>query len=40
MEILNECDPNVYPNKNFLLKMLATLPVSTIEIEPQNKLND
>jgi len=33
MDILDACDAKFYPNIHFLLKILATLPVSTTAIE-------
>lgn len=33
LEILDDCDQNFYPNIYNLLKILATLPVSTCEVE-------
>ena len=33
MAILDSCDSTFYPNINHLLRVLATLPVSTTEVE-------
>jgi len=34
MDILDACDANFYPNIYFLLKILASLPVSRTVVEP------
>lgn len=33
LAIIDSCNPDFYPEINFLLKVLATLPVSTTEVE-------